>query len=74
MSLIERYITVEIRRLAMTIAGFLIFMFASYPPSARPTLNGTLAPWVVADVVFYKSPIALETILPVALYVRWWWR
>ena len=30
MSLIERYITVEIRRLVMMIAGFLIFMFASY--------------------------------------------
>ncbi|MBF4652909.1 LPS export ABC transporter permease LptF, partial [Serratia marcescens] len=30
MSLIERYITVEIRRLVIMIAGFLIFMFASY--------------------------------------------
>lgn len=71
MSLIERYITVEIRRLVMMIAGFLIFMFASYSAQRYLTdaANGTLALRVVADVVFYKSLIALEMILPVALYV-----
>ena len=71
MSLIERYITVEIRRLVMMIAGFLIFMFASYSAQRYLTdaANGTLALRVVADVVFYKSLIVLEMILPVALYV-----
>lgn len=71
MSLIERYITVEIRRLVIMIAGFLIFMFASYSAQRYLTdaANGTLALRVVAEVVFYKSLIALEMILPVALYV-----
>ncbi|HEL4614294.1 TPA: LPS export ABC transporter permease LptF [Klebsiella pneumoniae] len=71
MYLIERYIMVEIRRLVMIIASFLIFMFASYSAQRYLTdaANGTLALRVVADVVFYKSLIALEMILPVALYV-----
>ncbi|TLV11681.1 LPS export ABC transporter permease LptF [Klebsiella indica] len=71
MSLIERYIMVEIRRLVIMIAGFLIFMFASYSAQRYLTdaANGTLALRVVADVVFYKALIALEMILPVALYV-----
>lgn len=71
MYLIERYIMVEIRRLVIMIAGFLIFMFASYSAQRYLTdaANGTLALRVVADVVFYKSLIALEMILPVALYV-----
>ncbi|WP_202306033.1 LPS export ABC transporter permease LptF [Dryocola clanedunensis] len=71
MYLIERYIMVEIRRLVMIIASFLIFIFASYSAQRYLTdaANGTLALGIVADVVFYKSLIALEMILPVALYV-----
>lgn len=71
MSLIERYIMVEIRRLVMVIVGFLIFMFASYSAQRYLTdaANGTLALQVVFDVVCYKVLIALEMLLPVGLYV-----
>ena len=71
MSLIERYIMVEIRRLVMIIVGFLIFMFASYSAQRYLTdaANGTLALQVVFDVVCYKVLIALEMLLPVGLYV-----
>jgi len=70
-SLIERYITVEIRRLVMVIVGFLVVMFASYSAQRYLTdaANGTLALQVVFDVVCYKVLIALEMLLPVGLYV-----
>lgn len=71
MYLIDRYIMVEIRRLVMIIAGFLIFIFASYSAQRYLTdaANGVLALRVVFDIVCYKSLIALEMIMPVALYV-----
>lgn len=71
MNLIERYIMTGIRRLVVTIIGFLIFIFASYSAQRYLTeaANGTLALAVVLDVVFYKVLIALEMLLPVGLYV-----
>ncbi|MEF3107716.1 LPS export ABC transporter permease LptF [Raoultella sp. WB_B2P2-3] len=71
MSLIERYITVEIRRLVMVIVGFLVVIFASYSAQRYLTdaANGALALQVVFDVVCYKVLIALEMLLPVGLYV-----
>lgn len=71
MYLIERYILAEIGRLVMIIVGFLIFMFACYCSQRYLTAaaNGTLALGVVLDVVFYKVIIALETLLPIGLYV-----
>lgn len=71
MYLIERYIMGQTSRLVMTIVGFLIFIFASYSAQRYLTeaANGTLALDVVLDIVFYKVLIALEMLLPVALYV-----
>lgn len=71
MSLIERYIMADIRRLVVIIVGFLIFMFASYSAQRYLTdaANGTLALQVVFDIVCYKVLIALEMLLPVGLYV-----
>lgn len=71
MSLIERYLMREISRLVLLIVGFLIFMFVSYSAQRYLTeaANGTLALQVVADVVFYKTLIALEMLLPIGLYV-----
>lgn len=71
MNLIERYIMTGIRRLVVTIIGFLIFIFATYSAQRYLTeaANGTLALAVVLDVVFYKILIALEMLLPVGLYV-----
>ncbi len=71
MHLIERYIMVETRRSVMIIVGFLIFIFASYSAQRYLTdaANGTLALEAVLSVVFYKVLIALEMLLPVALYV-----
>lgn len=71
MHLIERYIMGETRRLVMIIVGFLIFIFASYSAQRYLTdaANGTLALEAVFYIVFFKVLIALEMLLPVALYV-----
>ncbi len=71
MHLIERYIMVETRRLVMIIVGFLIFIFASYSAQRYLTdaADGTLALQAVFYIVFFKVLIALEMLMPVALYV-----
>jgi lipopolysaccharide export system permease protein len=70
MFLIERYIIAEIRRPVTVMVGILTFVFASY--SAERYLgqatNGTLALQSVMDMVMYKVIIALEMLVPVALY------
>jgi lipopolysaccharide export system permease protein len=67
---IERYIMAEVRRPLTMMVGFLTFVFASYSAERYLTeaANGTLALAVVFDIVFYKVLIALEMLLPVALY------
>ena len=71
MKLVEHYIMRGTRRLVLIIVGFLIFIFASYSAQRYLTeaANGTLALYVVLDIVFYKVLIALEMLLPVGLYV-----
>jgi lipopolysaccharide export system permease protein len=70
MFLIERYIIAEIRRPVTVMIGILTFVFASYSAERYLTqaTNGTLALQSVADMVMYKVIIALEMLVPVALY------
>ncbi|MBH3437289.1 MULTISPECIES: LPS export ABC transporter permease LptF [Pseudomonas] len=71
MRLIERYIISEICRPLMVMVGILTFIFASYSSERylAEAANGTLALSVVLDIVYYKVLIALEVLVPVALYV-----
>lgn len=71
MLLIERYVISETRRPLMVMVGILTFIFASYSSERylAEAANGTLALDVVMDIVFYKVLIALEVLIPVALYV-----
>ncbi|MBD1586632.1 LPS export ABC transporter permease LptF [Pseudomonas typographi] len=70
MLLIERYIIAEIRRPVSVMVGILTFVFASYSAQRYLTqaANGTLALQSVLDIVVYKVVIALEMLVPVALY------
>jgi lipopolysaccharide export system permease protein len=70
MLLIERYIIAEVRRPVLVMVGILTFVFASYSAERYLTqaANGTLALQLVLDMVIYKVVIALEMLLPVALY------
>lgn len=70
MLLIERYIIAEIRRPVSVMVGILTFVFASYSAERYLTqaANGTLALQAVLDMVIYKVVIALEMLVPVALY------
>ncbi|AHZ68686.1 permease YjgP/YjgQ family [Pseudomonas mandelii JR-1] len=70
MLLIERYIIAEIRRPVSIMVGILTFVFASYSAERYLTqaANGTLALQSVIDMVVYKVIIALEMLVPVALY------
>jgi lipopolysaccharide export system permease protein len=70
MLLIERYIIAEIRRPVTVMVGILTFVFASYSAERYLTqaANGTLALQAVLDMVVYKVIIALEMLVPVALY------
>ncbi|MBB60423.1 MULTISPECIES: LPS export ABC transporter permease LptF [Pseudomonadaceae] len=71
MLLIERYVIAETRRPLVIMLGILIFVFATY--SAQRYLaqaaNGSLALNVVFNIVYYKVLIALEVLIPVAVYV-----
>ncbi|MBI6564013.1 LPS export ABC transporter permease LptF [Pseudomonas synxantha] len=70
MLLIERYIIAEIRRPVSIMVGILTFVFASYSAERYLTqaVDGTLALQSVLDMVVYKVVIALEMLVPVALY------
>lgn len=70
MLLIERYIISEIRRPVTIMVGLLTFVFASYSAQRYLTqaANGTLALQSVLAMVAYKVIIALEMLVPVALY------
>lgn len=71
MLLIERYVISEARRPLLVMLGILIFIFAAYSAERylAEAANGTLALDVVFDIVVYKVLIALEVLVPVALYV-----
>ncbi len=61
----------ETRNVVAMIVGFLIFIFTIYSAQRYLTdaANGTLALKAVFVIVFYKSLIALEMLLPIGLYV-----
>jgi lipopolysaccharide export system permease protein len=71
MRLIERYVISEVCRPLLAMVGILTFIFASYSSERylAEAANGTLALSVVLDIVYYKVLIALEVLVPVALYV-----
>jgi lipopolysaccharide export system permease protein len=71
MFLIERYVIAEVCRPLLAIVGILTFIFASYSSERylAEAANGTLALGIVLDIVYYKVLIALEVLIPVALYV-----
>ncbi|GAB3474262.1 LPS export ABC transporter permease LptF [Azotobacter salinestris] len=71
MLLIERYVITETRRPLLVMLGILTFIFAAYSSERylAEAANGTLALEVVFDIVVYKVLIALEVLVPVALYV-----
>lgn len=70
MFLIERYVIAEIGRPVLVMVSILVFIFASYSAERylAEAAEGTLALPVVLDMVFYKVLIALEVLVPVALY------
>ncbi len=71
MLLIERYVVSETCRPLLVMVGILIFIFAAYSSQRylAEAANGSLALDVVLDIVYYKVLIALEVLIPVALYV-----
>ena len=71
MFLIERYIISEVRRPFLSIVGVLTLIFAMYSSKRylAESTNGTMAIGVVMDLVHYKVLIALEMLVPVALYI-----
>ncbi|WP_336299069.1 LPS export ABC transporter permease LptF [Pseudomonas sp. WJP1] len=70
MFLIERYVIAEIRRPVIVMVSILVFIFASYSAERylADAVEGTLAMQDVLEMVFYKVLIALEMLVPVALY------
>jgi len=70
MFLIERYVIAEIRRPVVVMVSILVFIFASYSAERylADAVEGTLALQAVLEMVFYKVLIALEMLVPVALY------
>lgn len=70
MFLIERYVIAEIRRPVLVMVSILVFIFASYSAERYlgKAVEGTLALQAVLEMVFYKVLIALEMLVPVALY------
>ncbi len=71
MLLIERYVVSETCQPLLVMVGILTFIFAAYSSERylAEAANGSLALNVVFDIVYYKVLIALEVLIPVALYV-----
>lgn len=74
MLLIERYIVAESCRPLLLMLGILSVIFAAYSSERylAEAANGTLGLKVVFDIVLYKVLIALEVLIPVALYMCQW--
>jgi len=70
MFLIERYVIAETGRPVLVMVSILVFIFASYSAERylAEAAMGTLGLPAVLDMVFYKVLIALEVLVPVALY------
>lgn len=71
MLLIERYVISETRRPLSVMVIVLTVIFASYSSERylAQAASGILGLDVVLDIVFYKVLIALEVLVPVALYI-----
>ena len=69
--IIERYIIRQIVRPMVAICSILIFVFSCYMAARywSHALNGKLSTSVVTRLIFYRSVIALELLLPVTLYL-----
>ena len=69
--LIERYLIAEIRRPLIAVVGILSFIFASYTAGRylADALSETLGMQAIALMVVFRTLIALEVLIPVALYV-----
>ena len=70
MLLIERYLMAEIRRPLVAVVGMLSFIFASYTTARflADALSETLGMQAIALIVAFRTLIALEVLVPVALY------
>lgn len=71
MLLIERYLIAEVRRPLIAVVCILSFIFASYTAGRylADALSETLGMQAVALIVMFRTLIALEVLIPVALYV-----
>lgn len=69
--IIERYIAAEILRPLVAIVGLLVLIFAGYSSGRYLTdaVNGLLPADALVRLVALKAVIALEVLLPVALYL-----
>lgn len=71
MLLIERYLIAEVRRPLIAVVCVLSFIFASYTAGRylADALSETLGMQAIALMVMFRTLIALEVLIPVALYV-----
>ncbi len=69
--IIDRYITVEILKPLLIIGGILLVIFVGYSSGQYLTdaVNGMLTIDTVAVLILLRATIALEVLLPVALYL-----
>lgn len=69
--LIERYLIAEVRRPLVAVVCILSFIFASYTAGRylADALSETLGMQAIALMVMFRTLIALEVLIPVALYV-----
>ncbi len=70
MLLIERYLIAEVRRPLIAVVCVLSFIFASYTAAhyLADALSETLGMQMIALMVVFRTLIALEVLIPVALY------
>ncbi|MCO6440567.1 MAG: LPS export ABC transporter permease LptF [Nitrococcus mobilis] len=70
MLLIERYLIAEVRRPLVAVVCVLSFIFASYTAARylADALSETLGMQTIALMVVFRTLIALEVLIPVALY------
>lgn len=71
MLLIERYLIAEVRRPLIAVITVLSVIFASYTAAhyLADALSETLGMQAIVLIVVYRTVIALEVLIPVALYV-----
>lgn len=71
MPIIERYLIAELRRPLAMVGGILILIFASYSTARylADAVSQTLGGVVLVELVMLKTLIALEILIPIALYI-----